>query len=111
MPPEDDTEKPISSLEVPEYGHQSVHPIEVAAQLAKVPRRLIVLYYKHGLVAPVGDPAGAGWYFDDEAIHVVRRIEYLRSTCGLNLAGIKLVMSLTAEVERLRNELRFHYQT
>jgi MerR family transcriptional regulator, heat shock protein HspR len=111
MPPEDDIEKPIRSLEVPEYGQQFGHPIEVAAQLAKVPRRLIVLYYKHGLVAPVGDPAGAGWYFDDEAIRVVRRIEYLRSTCGLNLAGIKLVMSLTAEVERLRNELRFHYQT
>ncbi|HYY31062.1 MAG TPA: MerR family transcriptional regulator [Chthoniobacterales bacterium] len=111
MPPENDTEKQIRSLEVPEYGQQSVHPIEVAARLAKVPRRLIVLYYKHGLVAPVGDPAGAGWYFDDEAIRIVRRIEYLRSTCGLNLAGIKLVMSLAAEVERLRNELRFHHQT
>jgi DNA-binding transcriptional MerR regulator len=96
---------------VTEYGQHSVYSIEVAARLAQVPRRLIVLYYKHGLVASVGDPAGAGWYFDDEAIRVMRRIEYLRSTCSLNLAGIKLVMSLTAEVERLRNELRFHHQT
>jgi hypothetical protein len=38
----------------------------------------------------------------------MRRIDYLRSRCGLNLAGIKLVLSLTAEVERLRDELRFH---
>jgi MerR family transcriptional regulator, heat shock protein HspR len=111
MAPEDDIDNSDGSFEVPEYGQQSVHSIEVAARLAQVPRRLIVLYYKHGLVEPVGDPAGAGWYFDDEAIRVVRRIEYLRSTCGLNLAGIKLVMSLTEEVERLRNELRFHYQT
>ena len=57
------------------------------------------------------DPAGSGWYFDDEAIRIVRRIEYLRSVCGLNLAGIKLVMALTEEVERLRNELRFHHRT
>jgi MerR family transcriptional regulator, heat shock protein HspR len=111
MAPEHDTDKSINSLEVLAYGQQAVHSIEVAARLAQVPRRLIVLYYRHGLVEPVGDPAGAGWYFDDEAIRVVRRIEYLRSTCGLNLAGIKLVMSLTAEVERLRNELRFHHQT
>ena len=111
MAPEHDTDKSIKSFEVTAYGQQSVHSIEVAARLAQVPRRLIVLYYKHGLVEPVGNPAGAGWYFDDEAVRVVRRIEYLRSTYGLNLAGIKLVMSLTAEVERLRNELRFHYQT
>lgn len=111
MAQEHDTNKSIKSLEVQAYGQQSVHSIEVTARLAQVPRRLIVLYFKHGLVEPVGDPAGAGWYFDDEAIRVVRRIEYLRSTYGLNLAGIKLVMSLTAEVERLRHELRFHHQT
>jgi DNA-binding transcriptional MerR regulator len=111
MAQEGDTDKATGSLELPEYGQQSVHSLEVAARLAQVPRRLIVLYYKHGLVAPIGDPTGAGWHFDDEAIRVVRRIEYLRSTCRLNLAGIKLVMSLTAEVERLRNELRFHHQT
>jgi MerR family transcriptional regulator, heat shock protein HspR len=110
MAPEDDIDKSTGSFEVPESAQQSVHSIEVAARLAQVPRRLILLYYKHGLVAPIGNPAGVDWYFDDEAIRVVRRIEYLRSTCGLNLAGIKLVMSLTEEVERLRNELRFHYQ-
>jgi DNA-binding transcriptional MerR regulator len=72
---------------------------------------LIVLYYKHGLVESVSDPTGNGWYFDDEAIRIVRRIEYFRSVCGMNLAGIKLVMALTDEVERLRAELRFHHRT
>jgi MerR family transcriptional regulator/heat shock protein HspR len=100
----------MKALQVFEPGGQTVYTIEVAAQLAQVPRRLIVLYYKHGLVFPVTDPAGSGWYFDDEAIRIVRRIEYLRSVCGLNLAGIKLVMALTEEVERLRNELRFHHR-
>jgi DNA-binding transcriptional MerR regulator len=101
----------MSALQVFEPAAQAVYTIEVAAHLAQVPRRVIVLYYKHGLVAPVTDPAGSGWYFDDEAIRIVRRIEHLRSTCGLNLTGIKLVMSLMEEVERLRTELRFHHRT
>ena len=101
----------MNALQVLEPGGQTVYTIDVAAQLAQVPRRLIVLYYKHGLVSPVKDPAGSGWYFDDEAIRIVRRIEYFRSVCGMNLAGIKLVMALTDEVERLRAELRFHHRT
>jgi DNA-binding transcriptional MerR regulator len=105
-----DDENSMSALQVFQPGADTVYTIEVAAQLAQVPRRLIVLYYKHGLVSPIADPAGSGWYFDDEAIRIVRRIEYLRSACGLNLAGIKLVMALMDEVERLRTELRFHYR-
>ena len=101
----------MKALQVLEPGTQTVYTIDVAARLAQVPRRLIVLYYKHGLVASVTDPAGNGWYFDDEAIRIVRRIEYCRSVCGMNLAGIKLVMALTDEVERLRAELRFHHRT
>jgi hypothetical protein len=37
----------------------------------------------------------------------LRRIEYLRTAYGLNLIGIKLIMDLLTEVERLREELRF----
>ena len=101
----------MKALQVLEPGVQTVYTIDVAARLAQVPRRLIVLYYKHGLVESVTDPTGDGWYFDDEAIRIVRRIEYFRSVCGMNLAGIKLVMALTDEVERLRAELRFHHRT
>jgi DNA-binding transcriptional MerR regulator len=106
-----DNENSMNALQVFEPGAPTVYTIEVAAQLAQVPRRLIVLYYKHGLVSPVTDPTGSGWCFDDEAIRIVRRIEYLRSSCDLNLAGVKLVMELMGEVERLRTELRFHHRT
>ena len=109
MAPEDRVGKNESGLEVFELDAEPAHTIEVAARLAQVPRRLIILYYRHGLVAPV--TSKGEWYFDDEAIRVMRRITYLRSTCGLNLAGIKLVLSLTAEVERLRDELRFHHRS
>jgi MerR family transcriptional regulator, heat shock protein HspR len=97
----------MKALQVFEPDARTVYTIEMVAQLAQVPRRLIVLYYKHGLVAPVRDPASSGWCFDEETIRIVRRIEYLRSACNVNLAGIKLILGLTQEVERLRQELRF----
>jgi MerR family transcriptional regulator, heat shock protein HspR len=100
----------MNALQVFEPDARTVYTIEMVAQLAQVPRRLIVLYYKHGLVSPVRDPASSGWCFNEEAIRIVRRIEYLRSTCDANLAGIKLILGLTEEVERLRQELRFQQQ-
>ena len=51
------------------------------------------------------DPTCGGWWFDDEAIRALRRIEYLRADCGINLTGIKLIMDLTKELEMLRQEI------
>ena len=84
-----------------------MYTLEAAASLTQLSRRLIAVYFRHGLVSPVMDPACSGWYFNDEAIRILRRIEYLRTTCGLNIAGIKLIMDLAREVERLREELNF----
>ena len=90
-----------------EHSMDAIYTIEAIADLAQVPRRLIVLYYKHGLVVPAEKSPDRGWYFDDQAVHVVRRIEYLRRVYGMNLRGIKLMMNLMKEVERLREEVRF----
>jgi DNA-binding transcriptional MerR regulator len=85
----------------------SVYPIETVATLVQVPRRHIVVYFKHGLVSPVIDPAYGGWWFDEEAIRTLRRIEYLRVDCGINLTGVKLIMDLSREVDLLRQTVRF----
>jgi hypothetical protein len=37
----------------------------------------------------------------------LRRIEYLRTAGGFNLVGMKLIIDLLREVERLREELNF----
>jgi MerR family transcriptional regulator, heat shock protein HspR len=100
-------QSPITTLQLFEPDARTVYTLEAAASLSQIPRRLIAVYFKHGLVSPVMDPACSGWYFNDEAIRILRRIEYLRSACGLNLAGIKLIMDLAGEVERLREELNF----
>ena|SRR5260370_10358881 len=104
-------ESSTQAMQPVEHSTHATYTIEAVANLAQVPRRLIVLYYKHGLVVPSSDLPDRGWYFDDQAIHILRRIEYLRTTCGMNLAGIKLILNLMKEVERLREEVRFfHHQ-
>src|ERR1700682_2076761 len=100
-------ESPITTLQLFEPDVRAVYTLEAAARLTQLPRRLIAVYFSHGLVSPVMDPACSGWYFNDEAIRILRRIEYLRTACGLNIAGIKLIMDLAREVEQLREELNF----
>jgi chaperone modulatory protein CbpM len=86
------------------------YTIEALADLTRVPRRLIVLYQRHGLVVPASKSPDGDWYFDDQTIQVVRRIEYFRRTCGVNLAGVKLIMNLMDQVEHLRAEVRFFHR-
>ncbi len=103
-------EESTQELQPVEHSMRAVYTIEAIADLAQVPRRLIILYCKHGLVVPASKSPDNGWYFDDRAIHAVRRIENLRSAYGMNLTGIKLMMHLMKEVERLREEVRFFHR-
>ena len=97
----------VESVQIFEPNPNAVYTIEAAEHIARVPRRLIAIYYKHGLVSPVVDPDCGGFYFNDEGIRTLRRIEYLRTVCGINLAGIKTILGLMNELERLRAEVRF----
>ena len=99
--------EPRLALEVFEPAPGSIYTIEQAAHLAGIPRRAIAVCFRHGLVEPALDPDLEGWYFDDEAIRTLRQIERLRESMGMSLSGVKLVLELTQEVERLRQEVRF----
>ena len=85
----------------------AVYTIETAASLTHVGRHSILVYYKHGLLSSVQAPESGGYYFDDESIRSLHRIEYLHNTLGINLEGTRMIMELANEVERLRNEARF----
>lgn len=100
-------DNPAGTVQQFEFLPNAVYTLETAAHLAAVPRRSILIYYRHGLVSPVADLADAGYYFDSEAIRTLRRIELLRAECGFNLKGTQMVLDLMKEVERLRGELRF----
>ena len=103
----DPMSEPECALQLFEPDPQAVYTIEVTAHLVDVPRRMVLVYCKLGLVSPVVDPGCGGYYFNDEAIRILRRIEYLRNVCGINLPGIKMILDLVNEAERLRAEVRF----
>jgi DNA-binding transcriptional MerR regulator len=103
-------EHQLHAIQLFEPDGDTVYTIEAAAQIAQVARRSILVYYKHGLVSPIVDPERGGYYFNDEAIRTLRHIEYLRTHCGVSLVGIKLILRLMNEVERLRAEARFFRQ-
>jgi len=96
----------LHTLQLYEPDSQTVYTLEATSRLVDVPRRTILIYYKHGLVSPVEDPACGGYYFNDGAIRLLRRIEYLRTVRGINLTGIKMVLDLMQEVNRLQSEVR-----
>ncbi len=84
-----------------------LYSLDAAAHLAGVPRRSILIYCRAGLVRPIVQPPYGVMEFTEEAIYTMRRIEYLRTVHGLDLAWIKTMFDLLDEVERLRAELRF----
>ena len=97
------------ALQVFEPDSRAVYTIEATAHLVHLPRRMILVYCKHGLISPVVDAACGGYSFNDEAIRNLRRIEYLRTVCGINLVGIKMILRLMNEAELLRTEMRSLY--
>jgi DNA-binding transcriptional MerR regulator len=98
---------PTRALQRFEPDPRTAYTIEMTSYLVDVPRHTILQYCKHGLVSPVVDPACGGYFFNDEAIRVLRRVEYLRTSCGVNLAGIKMILDLMNKVERLESEVNF----
>jgi len=84
----------------------AVYTIEATSHLVNVPRRTILVYCKHQLLAPVTTTTEYGYYFDSDAIRALRRIEALRTICGDDFAGIKIILDLTVALERLQSDVR-----
>lgn len=87
---------------MPEY-HQAVYVISVAAELAGVHPQTLRIYERKGLLEPGRTQGGSRRYSEADIAHL-RRIQDLTNE-GLNLAGVKRVLELEAEVERINAEL------
>ena len=105
------SEIPSRALQLFEPDSESVYTIESAANLAHLGRRRILVYYKRGLLSPIVDPETGGYYFNEDAIRALRRIQHLHDDLGINISGIKIIFDLLNEVERLQNEVRFLRET
>jgi len=82
-----------------------VYTIDATSRLVDIPRRTILVYCKHHLLSPATN-ADHGYYFDGDAIRALRRIDALRAVCGDDFAGMKIILDLTAALERLRSDIR-----
>src|SRR5437660_4921700 len=82
---------------------RAVYVISVAAELAGVHPQTRRIYERKGLLDPARTGGGSRRYSDRD-IERLRRISEL-TDAGLNLAGVKAVMGLEAEVARLQDEL------
>ena len=82
---------------------QAVYVISVAAELAGMHPQTLRIYERRGLVQPARTEGGNRRYSDAD-IEVLRRIAELAES-GMNLEGIRRVMELEAENERLKAEL------
>jgi MerR family transcriptional regulator, heat shock protein HspR len=82
---------------------EAVYIISVAAELAGVHPQTLRIYERKGLIEPYRTPGGTRRYSEAD----LRRLELIQelTTAGVNLEGVRRIMSLTAENERLRSQV------
>src|SRR4030088_60316 len=86
-----------------EQRSRALYVISVAAELAGVHPQTLRIYERKGLVDPARTGGGSRRYSDAD-ISQLRRIQEL-TNAGLNLAGVKRVLELEAELERAQRAL------
>ena len=99
-------ERPMRAIQLFDPPADAVYTIDTTAHLVDVPRRAILVYCKHRLLSPLISARNGAYLFDRDAIRALRRIEALRTICGDDFAGIKIILDLTAALERLRSDIR-----
>ncbi len=84
-------------------GERGVYVISVAAELAGMHPQTLRIYERRGLLDPARTGGGSRRYSQ----HDIERLRLIHALTegGLNLAGVKAVIELQAEVDRLRAQL------
>lgn len=85
------------------FPGRAVYVISVAAELAGVHPQTLRIYERKGLLDPARTRGGNRRYSDAD-IAQLRHIQELTAT-GLNLEGVRRVLALEDEVDRLRREI------
>lgn len=84
-------------------AERAVYVISVAAELAGVHPQTLRLYERRGLLDP-SRTTGGSRRFSERDLDRLRRIQEL-TAAGLNLEGVRRVLELEDEVDRLEVEL------
>ena len=81
---------------------RGVYMISVAAELAEMHPQTLRVYEARGLIEPKRSPKNTRLYSQRD-VERLRRIQQMTAE-GLNLAGVETVLSLEAQVQKLRAE-------
>jgi DNA-binding transcriptional MerR regulator len=83
-----------------------LYDLRTAAEYAAVDPDGIRAYCRQGLVRAIRYKEDGEPLFDEDGIYWLRRIQSLRTEMQLEGQGLRIVLDLMQEVERLRQELR-----
>lgn len=81
-----------------------VYVISVAAQLAGVHPQTLRIYERRGLLNPKRT-SGNSRRYSQRDVDRLRRIQRLTQEEGVNLAGVRIIMDLERQLDRIRDEM------
>jgi MerR family transcriptional regulator, heat shock protein HspR len=88
-----------------EIEERAVYVISVAAELAGVHPQTLRIYERKGLVRPQRTSGNTRRYSDRD-IDLLRQIQEMTQERRINLAGVKLIIEMQAELRALRAKTR-----
>jgi MerR family transcriptional regulator/heat shock protein HspR len=84
---------------------RAVYVISVAAELAGVHPQTLRIYERKGLLRPKRTSGNSRRYSEHD-IERLRTIQELTQAEGVNLAGVKRILQMERELERMRRRIR-----
>jgi|SRR5688572_7043535 len=100
-----DTEMAVIRLHIVSPSNQAPYTLEELARLGGVSPALVQRYFDEGLLPAVAGNARTSWFFDDNTLFELRRIQRLRRELGVNIAGVAVIHELLQQIEELKAEL------
>ena len=92
-------------LRIVSPSNQAPYSLEELARVAGVSPALVQRYFDEGLLEPVAGNPRTAWFFDDNALFELRRIQRLRRELGVNIAGVAVIHDLLRQIDELKAEL------
>lgn len=83
------------------HDERAVYVISVAAELAGMHPQTLRIYERKGLLHPKRTQGNTRRYSERDIEHLLR-IQSLTQAAGVNLAGVKMIMEMQAQIEDLR---------
>ena len=99
------TEMAVICLHIVSPSNQAPYTLEELARLGGVSPALVQRYVDEGLIDPIAGNVRTAFFFDDNALFELRRIQRLRRELGVNIAGVAVIHELQRQIDELKAEL------